>query len=378
MAVKEITLPSGRKAYQARWRDNTRKQRSKNFTRKVDAQAYERRMLADLDAGTYTDRTRGKITVTAWSAEWLAGAHNLRPRAKLAYERDLVRILDAIGALRLDQVTDTHLDDYLTGLTGTLAPATVHHHYRTLRRMFRVAVQRGRLVRSPLEDVATPRVPPAEMRFLTAMQLEGLAAVPSLGAYRTLILVAGWGGLRWGELAGLRVGRIDVERARVHVVTQLDPEGTSESEPKSAAGRRWVTLPRSVVDELATAVEDRPADERAWTSPTGRPLRHSNFLRRTFAPAAVTAGLGEMTDTESGGTHYEGLTPHDLRHTAVALAIADGAHPKAIQGRMGHSSIIVTLDRYGHLFPEMDAELGQRLDDTRSTALAERRKLRAV
>lgn len=365
MSVKEITLPSGRKAHQARWRDDKGKQRSKNFTRKVDAQAYERRMLADLDAGTYTDRTRGKITVAAWSAEWLAGAHNLRPRAKLAYERDLVRILDAIGDLRLDQVTDTHLDEYLTGLTGTLAPATLHHHYRTLRRMFRVAVQRGRLVRSPLEDVATPRVPPAEMRFLTALQLEGLAVVPSLGAYRTLILVAGWGGLRWGELAGLRVGRVDVERARVHVVTQLDPEGGSESEPKSAAGRRWVSLPGSVVAELAAQIEGRPTDDLVWTSPTGRPLRHSNFLRRTFAPAAVSGGQA-------------GLTPHDLRHTAVALAIADGAHPKAIQGRMGHSSIMVTLDRYGHLFPEMDAELGQRLDDTRSTALAERRKLRAV
>jgi hypothetical protein len=65
----------------------------------------------------------------------------------------------------------------------------------------------------------------------------------------------------------------------------------------------------------------------------------------------------------------EGLRFHDLRHTAVALAIAQGAHVKAIQMRMGHSSAQVTLDRYGHLFPELDTQIAAGLDDTYRGAL---------
>jgi integrase len=360
---KQITLPSGTKRWQVRWRDDTGTQRSKNFARHVDAVAHEHKTRNALAEGTYV-RVE-KTTVADWADTWLAGAHNLRPRAKLAYQRDLGRINAAIGALRLDQVTETHLDDLLTSMAAEgLSPAYVHRHYRTLRRMFRVAVQRRKLIRSPLDNVAAPHVPTTEMRFLTALELTQLASVPTLGAYRTLVLVAGWGGLRWGELAGLRAGRVDVVGSRVQVVTQLDPEGTSESEPKSKAGRRWVSLPRLVAAELSAQIEGKGPGELVWTSPTGKPLRHTNFVRRTFTPAAAQAGL-------------PGLTPHDLRHTAVALAIAAGAHPKAIQQRMGHSSIMVTLDRYGHLFPEMDERLADRLNDT-VTAAALIGVLRAV
>jgi integrase len=63
---------------------------------------------------------------------------------------------------------------------------------------------------------------------------------------------------------------------------------------------------------------------------------------------------------------------HDLRHTAVALAITQGAHPKAIQARLGHSSITTTLNTYGHLFASLDVELADRLDDVRADALAAR------
>jgi hypothetical protein len=65
-------------------------------------------------------------------------------------------------------------------------------------------------------------------------------------------------------------------------------------------------------------------------------------------------------------------TFHDLRHTAVALAIAEGAHPKAIQARLGHASITTTLNTYGHLFPSLDTELADRLDKVRADALAAR------
>ena len=88
-----------------------------------------------------------------------------------------------------------------------------------------------------------------------------------------------------------------------------------------------------------------------FTSPEGSTLNHKNFYRRHFKPAVTAAGLPAETRF------------HDLRHTCAALCIALGAHPKAIQERLGHSSITVTLDRYGHLFPKLDETLTKRLDD---------------
>ena len=81
------------------------------------------------------------------------------------------------------------------------------------------------------------------------------------------------------------------------------------------------------------------------------PLRHGNFYRAKFKPAARAAGLPE------------GLRFHDLRHTYAALCIASTADPYAVMRRMGHSSITVTYDTYGHLFPERDAEITERLGE---------------
>lgn len=348
--------------WQVRYRDGVR-QRGKTFRTKTLAAEFEREVLARLAMGDYLPPDRGKLTLADWSNQWLAGAHNLRPATVDAYQAALRHILPELGELSLTAVTPERVDEYLQAKARELSPSTVHRHYRTLRRVFKVAVQRDKLRRSPMDSVAAPRIPASEIQFLTAVQLEQLAAVPALARWRTLVLVAGWGGLRWGELAGLRVQRVDEVGRRVHVVEQMDLTGRRVSEPKTAAGRRWVTLPESVVAELTDHIAGRSPSDLVWTAPAGGALAHRNFMR-TWHPACASVGLA-------------GVTPHDLRHTAVALAIAEGAHPKAIQARMGHSSITVTLDRYGHLFPEVDTTIAGRLDDTRRAALAEPR-LRVV
>jgi integrase len=93
-----------------------------------------------------------------------------------------------------------------------------------------------------------------------------------------------------------------------------------------------------------------------FTAPKGGPLRHHNFYQRLFCPALARAGLPEQ------------IRFHDLRHTCASLLIAQGAHPKAIQAHLGHSSIQVTMDRYGHLLPDVLEHLADRLDAARATA----------
>ena len=131
--------------------------------------------------------------------------------------------------------------------------------------------------------------------------------------------------------------------------------------PKTRAGRRIVTLPRSVVEELAEYLG--PVGEaEAWvfTADKGGVLRPSNFRVKVWLPAVRVAGLAP-------------LRPHDLRHTAVALWIAAGASPKEVAARAGHTSVSFVLDRYGHLFPEADTALRARLDGLFRAATEHRR-----
>jgi integrase len=189
------------------------------------------------------------------------------------------------------------------------------------------------------------------MRFLNPAEVARLADVID-SRYRALVLVAAYGGLRIGELAGLRRRRVDLLRGRVDVA-EIVVEVRGElymGPPKTRAGRRIVTLPRSVVEELAEHLGPvGEADAHVFTADKGGVLRPSNFRVKVWLPAVRAAGLAP-------------LRPHDLRHTAVALWIAAGANPKEVSVRAGHTSVAFTLDRYGHLFPGHDDELRDRLD----------------
>jgi integrase len=148
--------------------------------------------------------------------------------------------------------------------------------------------------------------------------------------FRALVLVAAYAGLRWGELVGLRVKRVDLLHQRITVAeqaTEIDGHFTW-GPPKTEAGRRTVTLPAvaaaALAEHLATYSQPGP-EGLVFTSTEGGLLRRSNFNRRVWRPATRAAGL-------------EGLRFHDLRHTSATLSIAAGASTRELMARMGHSS----------------------------------------
>ncbi|HEX2374335.1 MAG TPA: site-specific integrase, partial [Actinomycetota bacterium] len=179
-------------------------------------------------------------------------------------------------------------------------------------------------------------------------------------SYRALVLVGAYGGLRIGELAGLRRSRVDLLRGTVQVAENVvEVRGVLHvGPPKTRASRRTVGLPRFIVEELAAhLVEPGDPESFVFTAPQGGPLRVTGFRARVWRPATRAAGV-------------DGLRIHDLRHTAVALWIAAGANPKEVAARAGHASVSFTLDRYGHLYPEADTALRDRLDALYGTAQA--------
>jgi integrase len=340
--------------WRARWRDAAGRQRARSFPRKQDAETFVAAQLTDQRRG-HAVPNAGGLTVAQWADMWIAGARQLTTGGRETYQRDLNRyIIPELGDLPLERLTAEHIDGLLAAeLTRGLAPSSVNRHYRTIHRMCRVAVDRGRLARNPCAKVEPPRARPTEMRFLTAKQVDQLA--DKIGdRYRAWVYLAAYGGLRWGEAIGLQ--RANIDGPRVTVATQLvrRADGRWErSEPKTKAGRRQVTLPGFAAKELAAHLEERVPphpDSIVFANQAGRPLISQSFRTNVFKPALVRAGIDEQ------------VRIHDLRHTAVALAVAAGAHPKAIQARMGHASIAVTLDRYGHLFEGIDDDLAKRLD----------------
>ena len=218
------------------------------------------------------------------------------------------------------------------------------------------AVDAGYLAQTPCRNVPLPKIEREEMRFLTPAEIVHLAEVIH-PRYRALVFVGAYGGLRIGELAGLRRrscrsdarsghrGR-DRHRGEGQAVLRAAQDASQPANGRAAALRR----PPAPSASRGTG----SPNSHVFTAPNGGPLRIPSFRARFWVPATKAAGL-------------EGLRIHDLRHTAVALWIAAGATPKEVAVRAGHTSVSFTLDRYGHLYPESDTTLRDRLEALHST-----------
>jgi integrase len=364
-------LSSGR--WRARYRDPQGRSRSKTFDRKRDAERFLSASSTDMERGRWTDPQRGRVTVGAWADEYLATVVNLRASTRYTYERDLGKyVLPRFARVQLAQVRGVDVQAWLAEeLASGLSPSSVHRHYRTLRRLLEVAVQAQLIPLNPCDRVTPPSIPSVEMRFLTAAEVADLAE--AIGPwYRALVYTAAYAGLRWSELVGLRAKRVDLLRRTVTVTEQLllldNGRRQVWEQPKTKAGVRSIGIPAFLADMLQEQLDERAlpgADGLVFPNRAGKPTASASFNTHHFTPAKRRAGIDGR------------LRFHDLRHTAVALAIGQGAHPKAIQARMGHSSVQMTLDRYGHLFPELDERVAQGLDETYRSALESRTKATA-
>jgi integrase len=169
----------------------------------------------------------------------------------------------------------------------------------------------------------------------------------------------GWLGLRFGELAALRVGRVDLMRRRLEIT-----ESVTEVKGKAVFGTTKTHATRSVpvrptlVDALANQVAGQGRAELVFRAPRGGVLLLRNWRRQVFDPAVRAAGL-------------DGLTPHELRHTAASLAVSSGANVLTVQRLLGHASAAMTLDVYSGLFDDDLDTVGERMDEASARILAD-------
>jgi integrase len=177
--------------------------------------------------------------------------------------------------------------------------------------------------------------------------------------YRLIVLLLAYTSTRFGELAALRVARVDLARRRAVIAESVTLFNSAQvfGTPKGHE-RREVPIPPFLIDELRVHIQGKqPGDLVFPGTRSGAPLRAPVFRRSAFDAAAAMIGR-------------PGLHPHELRHTAASLAIAAGADVKVIQQMLGHASAAMTLDQYGHLFGDRLDDVALRLAAGREAAVA--------
>lgn len=338
-------LPSG--AYRGVFRDPWGKRHTKTFRRKSDADRWAKDAEAVAKLGY--DPKAQEQRFDDWAAEWWSGQRHLRATTRAGYAAILNgRLIPRFGRTPLGGITRREVEAWIGELQlEGRSPDTISDYFRLLRTILLAAVNAGRIHKSPTDGVKLPRPEVGSMRFLTIEELARLTAAVD-PRYRALVEVMGFGGLRFGEAVALEVGDIDVEASRISVTKQLVETSDNTLQwgaPKTSAGMRSVPLPRPVMDSIAKNMAGLTHGP-IFTAPEGGPVRRRNWRSRVWLPAAKRAGLIPPA-----------LRVHDLRHTAISQWIAHGADVRTIATIAGHTSVRVTLDRYGHMIPGQDDAL---------------------
>ncbi len=308
---------------------------------------------------------QGRATFGAWLRRWLKVYKEpvLRRSTYESYEEAIrLRLEPLLGDVPVHKLRPEHLQElYNELLEQGLSPRTVQICHCVARQALKQAVREGLVPRNVAELVSPPASRRKAARALTVEEQAGLLEAAREERIFPAVLLMLAGGLRVGEVLGLTWRDVDFRAGGVYVRRSLrrTRRGLEFTEPKSAASRRFVPLPKSVLEELR-AWKRRQAEERlvlgaewrgedlVFTSTSGGPLEPRS-LHRVFRRVLRRAGL-------------EGVRPHDLRHTFATRLLEAGEHPKVVQELLGHSQISVTLDTYSHVMPELKRRAVEKLE----------------
>ena len=325
------------------------------------AEAEERRLLRERDLGTYVEPS--SLSTSDMLLLWL---EHVEPKvATRTYERyqEIVdqHLAPAFKDVLLAKLRPLHVQQYLDRARtsgrldkkGGLSPTTVRHHYAVLREALNHGVRLQLIATNPALAVRPPRYTRKETNVLTEAQTaQLLKAAEGTDLYAPLV-VATCTGLRRGELLGLRSGDVNLESGALVVrrTLQATKTGLKFKDPKSAQSKRTVALPSFAVEVLKEHLERQGAHKRelgvlyedqdlVFPRENGRPWDPSRFSTR----------FREFEDT----LDLPRIRFHDLRHGHCSHLLRQGTPLKMASARMGHSTIAITADLYGHILEGQD------------------------
>ncbi|WP_051479010.1 site-specific integrase [Arthrobacter sp. H5] len=362
MAIKRVDSP--KQPWELDWTDPNGRRRRKRFKTKREAEDFDAKRRQSVRGGTYVDpKLSQKLTVAALYAEWFnristSGARGKGPATPKTldnYRRQYINYIEPRwGDTPLSAVSYDDIEAWATSLLGRdgkpAGAATRREVALTFGRLMGEAVRRRYLAENPAKNAAgqADYVPGKGRKsghvYLTMPQL--LAIASHAGDYELMILLAGLTGLRWGEITALTVGDVKLGDRPQLAVTKAYSEVSGRHDLGATKGgeSRTVPIPAPIAERLRLVIEGRDRRERVFSSANGHVLRNSLFAKRHYKPA-IAAAAG--TDEDFPRPKF-----HSLRHTAVSLAISEGANVKVVQRIAGHASATMTLDTYAGLFDD--------------------------
>jgi integrase len=355
-SIKPYETAKGRRYRVQYRRPDQRLTQKRGFRTKREAELFLATVEVDMSQGRYIAPSLARVTVADWMQIWLAARGDLRATTRSRVGQIIQKHIDPeLGRIQIGNLTRLQVQEWASAMPG--APATVRKTVNVLSGALRFAVEDGRLPSNPAQRLKLPKVVKTAKRYLSHEQVAALArTVGQISGgfehgYHLVVLVLAYCGLRWGELSGLRVRDVDLTRRRLTIRhTVVADRGYQRVEAPKDYEQRSIPIPQFLCQPLARQIVDRQPDEPVFYGiRTKTWLRNHVFRVGWFDEAAAKVGL-------------EGLTPHELRHTAASLAISAGANVKAVQRILGHASAAVTLDVYADLFEEDLDTVGVSLD----------------
>lgn len=338
--IERRELPSGRVSWRVRYYGPDGRERSKSFRLRRDAESYEAKVRTERNRGDWVDPRRGRTTLgDVWRDYERIGMGHLRATTRASYRNAWRHVETRFGGWPVAKIEHADVAEWVTSFGREAGPDLVRYAHRVLCLVLDHAMRERRVSANVARGVRLPRRPPARERFLNALEVQTLA--DHLGRDGDLVLAMAYLGLRWSELAALRVADVDLERKRVHVVERATEVGgrVDVAAPKSAASNRYIGIPSLLITRLAPRVNGKERAALVFAAPGGGYLRNRNWRTRSgFDDAVKDLGLD--------------ITPHDLRRTFGSLARAAGADMRWIQKAMGHESITTTARIYAHLYDD--------------------------
>ncbi|NKM81425.1 tyrosine-type recombinase/integrase [Rhizobium leguminosarum bv. viciae] len=379
----------------------TKKQvrRHKTFKTKREAQRWWEENAQGVRAKTHVPDSES-ITVQAMAGRWIeavtqgrgergpAEASTLR---QYNYHADTY-IISRLGQVKLCDLTKADIVDFKTHLLEEISRPLARKVLVSLKGLLNEAVAQNKVAvnvaagisigidKRSQSKVTIPTV--ADVRILLA-KLDELATqdnkqhAKAWRRYRAFIATAIHTGMRASELRGLPWTAVDFDGGKIHVRQRADENGTVAEVTKSEAGYRSIPVPASLIQMLREWKLEAGGHALVFATSSGEPLSLANIYNRAWKPVQLAAGLTAVVKGDNGKPKRDDegrpvLEPlynfHLLRHFHASMLIADGANPKEVQAEMGHSSIQITYDLYGHLFTDEESDKRRR---ERSERLAE-------
>jgi integrase len=351
-----------REAWVVAYADQDGDRHIETFRRKKEADARHDQVRQNVREGVHTAPTKS-ITVAAAAKQWLdyVRGEKREPTTVMSYDQHIrLHIAPRLGAWKLANLTGPKIEAVRDELVANLSRPMAKKVLQTLKAILKDAKRRGNVAQNVAADVSVtihgrskPRLEigkdipaPDEIRRILAVAPQGRA--------RALLITAALTGLRASELRGLRWEDVNLKHGKVTVKQRADRFNTL-GPPKSATSHRTLPIGQMVVNTLREWKLQCPKGEGDLVFPNGNGsvAYLENITERILKPALIAAGVVDG----SGRAKY---SIHSLRHFYASWCInrkADGGlelPPKTVQTRLGHASIVITLDRYGHLFKSHD------------------------